>query len=383
MSRADAPVAFWRCEKCGTPNPQAGYLTHCVACGTPRSAAARVAPARGDVRPSRPRLGRLTIAASWSYVAVLVGLIVLIAVAGERWWPTTFVLFAPRWPVLLPLGVLLPLAVLSRRRATLWPLLVATALAVGPWMGFCVPLHLPGRSASPPLLTLRVMTCNVERGRAVGLAALIESTAPDVVLMQETPGPGVWTSRLLAGPGWHVSYQGGLAIASRLPIVESETRSLAKPAWAGGWIRRFELATSVGPIHVYCVHLETPREGLEAVIRGGRGGIPALRDNMEQRSREADTASRWVAQSSAPFLVAGDFNMPTDSPIYRRYWSSWINAFAESGFGLGHSKFTRWFGIRIDHILAGPGWRSRRCRVGPAVGSDHRPVIADLEWAPL
>jgi endonuclease/exonuclease/phosphatase (EEP) superfamily protein YafD len=36
--------------------------------------------------------------------------------------------------------------------------------------------------------------------------------------------------------------------------------------------------------------------------------------------------------------------------------------------------------VRIDHILAGPGWRCRRCRVGPDAGSPHRPVIADMTW---
>jgi endonuclease/exonuclease/phosphatase (EEP) superfamily protein YafD len=36
--------------------------------------------------------------------------------------------------------------------------------------------------------------------------------------------------------------------------------------------------------------------------------------------------------------------------------------------------------VRIDHILAGPGWQAERCWVGPDVGSPHRPVIADLIW---
>jgi vancomycin resistance protein VanJ len=34
--------------------------------------------------------------------------------------------------------------------------------------------------------------------------------------------------------------------------------------------------------------------------------------------------------------------------------------------------------VRIDHILAGPGWYCARCWVGPDVGSPHRPVLADL-----
>jgi endonuclease/exonuclease/phosphatase (EEP) superfamily protein YafD len=79
-------------------------------------------------------------------------------------------------------------------------------------------------------------------------------------------------------------------------------------------------------------------------------------------------------------VIAGDFNMPTDSDIYQLYWSSYTNAFSAAGLGFGYTKFTRWHGIRIDHILAGPGWRCRRSWVGPDVGSDHRPVLAELTW---
>ena len=41
---------------------------------------------------------------------------------------------------------------------------------------------------------------------------------------------------------------------------------------------------------------------------------------------------------------------------------------------------TRADDARIDHILVGPGWRPHRCWVGPALRSDHLPLIADLRW---
>ena len=87
-----------------------------------------------------------------------------------------------------------------------------------------------------------------------------------------------------------------------------------------------------------------------------------------------------VAQSAIGSLLAGDFNMPVESAIYGQCWSRFSNAFDAVGLGLGHTKFTRWRGVRIDHILAGPGWRFRRCWVGPDVHSDHHPVIAEVEW---
>jgi endonuclease/exonuclease/phosphatase family metal-dependent hydrolase len=75
----------------------------------------------------------------------------------------------------------------------------------------------------------------------------------------------------------------------------------------------------------------------------------------------------------------GDFNMPTDSGIYQQFWSDFQDAHSKAGFGLGSTKKTRWFGIRIDHILAGSEWKILRSWVAtPAQGSDHAPLVADL-----
>jgi vancomycin resistance protein VanJ len=92
--------------------------------------------------------------------------------------------------------------------------------------------------------------------------------------------------------------------------------------------------------------------------------------------------SGWIGGLSEGVVVAGDFNMPTDSAIYRECWSNLSNAFSKSGFGFGYTEWPTvggWrFGIRIDHILTGPRWRPQRCWVGPDVGSDHLPLLADV-----
>ncbi len=59
---------------------------------------------------------------------------------------------------------------------------------------------------------------------------------------------------------------------------------------------------------------------------------------------------------------------------------SFTNAFSEADLGLGATKETSWHGIRIDHVLLGPGWACERAWVGPSIGGDHRPLIADVRW---
>ena len=384
MSRANAAVTFWICPRCATPNPRAGYLTHCIACGAvrpqdgPAAKPARPSGRRADVRPRwRGHVQRGTLLASWAYALAMAGLVGIIAVAGDRWWPTTVALFGPRWIAAIPLGLLIPAALLVRRWVILPPILLGTMLVLGPWMGLCLPLG-AARGGGP--LRLRILTCNLEGPHARGLPALIAAEAPDVVILEECPTS--WTARLLPGPGWFMHRKGELLMASRLPIREFADHDPPGLRWGWSGIGRIVIETPVGAVDVYGVHLQTPRKGLNSMIRWKLGGVGELRENTEQRRREAEAASRWVAGSDHPHIVAGDFNLTVESTIYRDAWSSYLNAFSAAGLGFGPTKYTRWLGVRIDHILGGPGWGARACWVGPDIGSDHRPVIADLEWNP-
>jgi endonuclease/exonuclease/phosphatase (EEP) superfamily protein YafD len=78
-------------------------------------------------------------------------------------------------------------------------------------------------------------------------------------------------------------------------------------------------------------------------------------------------------------ILGGDFNTPCQSALYHREWSGFSDAFNAAGLGTGHSYFGLGASVRIDHLLSAAGWRCIRCRVGPDVGSPHRPVIADFE----
>ena len=114
----------------------------------------------------------------------------------------------------------------------------------------------------------------------------------------------------------------------------------------------------------------------ESAKRGRARYLAAGRDSrLGPRTRRA-FASVWA-------IVAGDFNLPLESAIYRRDWATLQNAFSAAGFGLGHTKRSRWFGIRIDHVLAGSKSRIERCWIGPDVGSDHRPLVAELTAADI
>ena len=91
-------------------------------------------------------------------------------------------------------------------------------------------------------------------------------------------------------------------------------------------------------------------------------------------------AANWVTQGGTPAIVAGDFNTPAESAIFRQYWSDLDDAFAEAGLGYGGTRVLRWFRVRIDHVLTTGALRAVRAEVGADLGSDHLPLIADFIW---
>ena len=159
----------------------------------------------------------LLACATWGLFAAALVQWILIRWLGDVWWMGTVVLFAPRWPLLIPLAGVAALCLVWQRR--LLRVNLATALVLlGLVMGFCVPTSFGGIGKNE--FSLRVLTANTGDGvNAAKLQEQIEAAAPDVIAFQES------TSRvidLLAESGWHWKTARGLVVGSRFPIVESE-----------------------------------------------------------------------------------------------------------------------------------------------------------------
>jgi endonuclease/exonuclease/phosphatase family metal-dependent hydrolase len=209
--------------------------------------------------------------------------------------------------------------------------------------------------------------------RAPAIHRFIEELDPTLLVCQEAK-----LSESDLPPGWKVLGQGGNRVASRIPFRPNGRLDLAHLG-AAGVLDRYVLETVDGEFQLVNLHLPTPRPGIEAAIATKGRDLSELRRMIEIRAEASRVARRWIGERAGSTILAGDFNMPVESRIYRDTWSSFGNAFSTAGFGWGSTKQTRWFGARIDHILYSAPWRCVRAWVGPAMGSDHRPLIADLE----
>ncbi|HEV2148552.1 MAG TPA: endonuclease/exonuclease/phosphatase family protein [Longimicrobiaceae bacterium] len=334
----------------------------------------------GAFRAPAGPLGWLVWAA-WGYLAAVVLLWAVLWTLGDRWWPATVYLFGPRWVVLLPLVLLVPAAAVFRR-ALLLPLLAAALVMVFPVMGMRTGWRSWG-AAEPTGQTLRVVSANLagDPWAAERLIGLVGEWRADVVAAQECSEKVAEAFGRV--PGWEHRRDGQLCLFSRHPVraVEVMDRSRfegVREAGIGGTsaAARYTIEVAGRPVELVNVHLETPRRGLSGLFRNDAG---RMGPNTLSRQIESNQVARWAAQRGAQ-IVAGDFNMPVESRIYRESWGGYRNAFSHAGRGLGFTRDNGWIRVRIDHVLAGPGWRVDLAFVGPDVGSDHWPVVADLTW---
>ena len=365
-------------------NPSPLKMDRCLADDQPPCIVLR----RPSIREVLHRwLAAALTATTWLYLAGVVAVWLLLRLSGDRWWLATVLLFSPRWLFALPWPVL-ALGAVSARRRLLWPLAAAALMLVGPITGLCLPW---GRLASPAGPALRVLTCNIDGQSAdrKRLMQLVAEAKPDIVAFQEMQSD----IHFNWPPGWQERRAGGLLVASRFPLGEAQVSLRRHPPsrWPGVDGLRCTVKTPYGPVNFCCVHLRTPRDELSETLDRETGVSPArstaLTAATADRLLESEALSAWIdnSEASTPVvgtIVAGDFNMPSKSAIYRSCWSRYTDAFSSTGFGYGYTKWTplgKWtYGLRIDHILTGSNIRPRRSWVGPDVRSDHLPLLADL-----
>jgi vancomycin resistance protein VanJ len=334
-------------------------------------------------RPRWPvtRIARVIVPVlCWIDSAFLLGFYLAARFLPAEFWPVHLVLYGPRWVAALPLILLVSLAAWLRLRWSALALGVASISFFG-ILGFNVPWKNLLTTGVDSGQTLRVLTCNVQGGdlKIRSLADFVEATRPDVVCLQECNlGDPL---AVLSGAGWHCRSTGEFCLASRYPVLDFD--ELRRPDKNHRLIAvRARLSRSGKAIPLISVHLMTPRRGLQPILDRQEEGIDSFRAIASIQRFESQLLRRWVEGAPESIVLAGDFNLTAEHSLFRRDWSGYRDAFTWTSWGLGHTMFTRHIGLRIDHILCGPGWIPRRCEVGPDVGSAHVPVVADLVESP-
>ena len=321
-------------------------------------------------RVSRPieLLNKLTLLGTVSvWLALLAGLL------GRAAWPLDlFAHFRIQYAVLF---ILLAATLLILRR---W--IVASVAMIGLVVSV-IPLlpYLAGDTsgagetrapATSQAQTFRLLTFNVwfRNPDIVRVATYIESSQADAVVLQELTATQAEALRPLLPtyPNYYIEpSRMGAAVFTRWPVLAAESVPLAKD---GAVAARMQIAWRGVAVTVFGVHLNWPL--------GPR--------NSAFRNEELRQVVAFAKAHPGPLLVAGDFNLTPWSQYFRAALAESGLHDAARGFGL-HRSWPAQFAplaLRIDHCLVSHHWRSVSAEIGPWLGSDHLPLVTDLQLQP-
>lgn len=361
----------------------------CPVCKSPvdRFRAARLRQwLRGAAPRSRLRAGAFVLTPldglGWLLVIAMLLVALVYRVFGDRTWWGTALIYSGRWPWLLPIAALALLA-LAWRRAALVPLGLAAIVVMGPIMGGTLSTApLWPRSESPP--PLRILTYNVEGGYVVAfrLREILATTRPDIAGFQECGEPMHAALGLLEG--WAViDTASTICLLSRYPLRTPPVLMPSKDFRAAGGsaaVSRYEVLAPGGDVTVFVLHLETPRHGVRHLLTDPTNAPRSIDANNLLRDIESRVVRRWIDSTTGPRIVLGDFNLPVESVIWRRYWSSLDDAFGSAGNGWGYTRLNGWIKVRIDHVLLSDQLKAVNARLGQDWGSDHLPFTVEVLW---
>lgn len=220
------------------------------------------------------------------------------------------------------------------------------------------------------LVTVNVLMTNRESDR---LAASLQEADPDLVLALETDA--WWVERLaemLPGHTFRVLHPldntYGMALFSRLELVEPELRFLLKPGIPS--IRTRVRLPSGEEVVLVAVHPEPPS--------------PTEAETSLPRDAELVLVGREVAKDPRPVIVAGDLNDVAWSHTSRLFCrlSRMIDPRIGRGFFNSFDATCWWMRWPLDHVFYSADFLLRDLRRLPAFGSDHFPILIELEYHP-
>lgn len=317
---------------------------------------------------------RSRAATALTWLAVLAAALATALVsAADRLWPGDMIaFFRPQ----LALGLLLLLAAALLLRRWIATAALAAMLAIN-----SLPLFVIGAptAASAGTHNLRIMAANVLFNNATPqrLGEIVAELSPDIIVTQEARYD--WPDVLRSLPGYHLVGQEVLKwnsnlVLSRYPMRASLVADMPPSGnWLGGGpaLRvEIDLPRRERPLIVYAIHSPTPRS-LAA---------------WKARNRYLDALAQKIAAEpeGAEVVLAGDWNTPVWSPAYARtLFLSGLEATERSAWPAATRLFASLggvnFGTPIDHIAVSRGVGVAALFNGPDFGSDHLPVVADIE----
>ncbi len=96
------------------------------------------------------------------------------------------------------------------------------------------------------------------------------------------------------------------------------------------------------------------------------------------RAKDSEIVKKHIKESPYPVILCGDFNDIPVSYSYKTLSDGFIDAFQETGRGIGTTYAGHIPALRIDYILIDPRFKPLNCFIFRVHHSDHYPVVSDI-----
>lgn len=312
--------------------------------------------------PAKPKLsllGILEVGAVVTCAASLAGFL------AKIWWVFELAChFRLHLAITLLVFSALWLALKQRRLA----LACATFAVLNGWL--VSSLLLPAKSGAPPsgaklrLVSLNVLTSNLKTDLVLNF---LRASDADIIILLEVNDR--WIDRLMPLKAIYPYYavvpredNFGIALFSKLPLAETNV-------------------IEFGGAEVPSITAQIKLADREIFLLGTHPLPPGSADYARMRNEQLEKIKVLVQQQSLPTVVIGDLNTTPWSP----YFSDLLQGTGLKNTSQGRGLFNSWpaglpwLGIPIDHCLVTPQFAVLKKQLGPQVGSDHLPVIIDLQ----
>lgn len=249
----------------------------------------------------------------------------------------------------------------------------ALAAAVGAVVNLALVLPIYWPAQQPPTTgkAWKLIAYNVlgKNDRYADVLALLRKEQADVVVLCEVKP--TWARQLETlrdlYPHQHVVPQTdnfGIAVLSRVKWHTAHTRE-------------------IGPAGVPSIVAEFKDLGGRPYTLIGTHPLPPInRQIAEARNGQLQALADFASRLQEPVIIAGDLNVTSYSPYYQDLLRDAKLRDSRQGFGVQASwskAVPLLFSVPIDHCLTSPSVGTISRRIGPSLGSDHCPVIVELQ----
>lgn len=317
-------------------------------------------------RAKRVLRSRLTLSTLvWLAVAALAASTLASALGRWNWFCELFTHFR------LYQGLALIVVVLLGVAAGRWAAAVLSAALLIPHLA-ALAYYYPVQEAPELPAELRVISFNVltqNLGREE-VCAYLEKSGADIIFLMETNRPWLEALRPLEKLYPHTRQAPridnfGMALYSRHPILTHEFLQFDDSE-----VPALSAVVAVGD--------------REVEIHGAHPVPPMAGAWTNSRNRYLEEFAKRIASRQRPAIVMGDFN----TTIWSQRLREFIQATDLRDSGAKRGYVPTWqptllpIAIPIDHVLHSRELTCTHREVGPRLGSDHRPVIAEFAFTP-